>query len=188
MIRTCKIKPLSASGGCAPRPLLPNSPITSVSGSGITMFLVTPLDLTLPELPSKWFDFSWTIYWVNKLYLNCLLSNLTLAELLTGSPDSTWTVYCLTWFWLNCWLVNLTLAKLSSSWFELSWIVYWVTWTVYLLTSLWLNCLRGDWSAGWLVCWLTLPQLNCLRVDLTVTELSTGWLDSSWIVYLLTLP
>jgi len=34
---------LGGSGGTAPRPLLSDSPITSVSGPGITMFLVTPL-------------------------------------------------------------------------------------------------------------------------------------------------
>jgi len=40
-----KIKPFSASGGCAPRPPLPDSPITSVSGPGMTMLLVTPLTI-----------------------------------------------------------------------------------------------------------------------------------------------
>ena len=38
-----QIKPFSASGGIAPRPLLPDPPIISVSGPAITMLLVTPL-------------------------------------------------------------------------------------------------------------------------------------------------
>ena len=125
-------------------------------------------DLALSELPYKWFDFSWTIYWVNKLYLNCLLSDLTPP---TGSPNSTWTVYCFTCVWLNCWLVNLTLAELSSSWFELSW-----------------NCVLGDLTLleqsicwGWIVYGVT-----GLLVDFTTAELSTSWLDCGWTVYWLT--
>ena len=43
IFRTCNIKPFSASGGCAPRPLLLGSPTTSISGHGITILLVMPL-------------------------------------------------------------------------------------------------------------------------------------------------
>jgi len=43
ILRTCNYEPFSASGGAAPRPPLPHSPTTSLSGPGITIFLVTPL-------------------------------------------------------------------------------------------------------------------------------------------------
>ena len=76
-------------------------------------------DLTLVELSTWWLDsnrtvlyFSWTIYWVTWLKLNCLLVDLTLAELSTGWLESNWTVYWLTWLWLNCILGDLALAEL----------------------------------------------------------------------------
>ena len=48
------MKPFSASGGCAPRPLLPDSPITSVSGPGITVLLVTPLIYATAQALFPW--------------------------------------------------------------------------------------------------------------------------------------
>ena len=48
-----------------------------------------------------WFNFSWTVYWVTWLWLNCLLVDLTLADLYTGWPEHV--------------LGDLALAELSTA-------------------------------------------------------------------------
>jgi len=45
ILKTCNIKPFSASGGTPPRSPLLELPTTSTTGSGITILLVMPLCL-----------------------------------------------------------------------------------------------------------------------------------------------
>ena len=87
--------------------------------------------LTLAGLCTGWLCSSWNVYWVTKVWLNCILGDLDLAELHTRWLCSGWTVYWLTWLWLNCVPgdIAVRLAELyNAGWLGSGWTAYWVAW------------------------------------------------------------
>jgi len=168
--------------------------------------------MSVAELSTTWFNFSWIAYLVPRLWLdfvlcdlNCLLGGLTLAELLlgdlwldcvTGRLDPSWTVYLLTWLWRKCllgdlktviWLKLNCLGDLNCLLIDFTLVKLSTEsldsgWIFYWVTWFHLNSLLGDLTS-WSVYRLTWLWLNCLLSDSTLTWLFTDWPDSAWAVF-----
>jgi len=111
---------------------------------------VAELSQALADLYAGQFYSIWTVYWVTRFLLNCLVIVLNylfilfhVSELSQALADlyarSIWNVYRVTRFLLDCLLFVLNVAELLQAlakpfarWFYSSWTDYWVTW-------LWLN-------------------------------------------------
>jgi len=110
--------------------------------------------------------FSWFVYWVILLYLNCPLGEWIHAEL---SKD------CLECYCYSNWFVCRVILLLT-----VDYCVY-----GYILTELCNGCLERCWTItrfSWSVCRVIFLYLNCLLSGYILTVLSTPCPEYCWTI------